>query len=362
MKDQTLQGPVEVSFEGTRLFVLVAIGLLLVFAVGDSHAQSPRDVSVEVGKTTTVRLRRAVNQNGVSVVTEPNNIARGRLDADLNRFRIEGLAEGTTKMTFTGTYRAIYVGRQLIERAVPFTEIINVRVLPGTRPVDSRTIPIQVSVGRHKDYAYSSLLGPEFRNTNEKGIRWRNVLLSKGNDSIAEGIDDDGQMKLRIRGIRNGRTQMTLRGERMNARVWQPVLRTLDVRVGTGRSNDAARDQVIDDLPGEVTTLTWNQRVPLGALSMRDYKGEPFRLTFRCLPKNDGPVSGSSVYGTDVYLISSPVCPAAVHAGVITPESGGVITLLISGGNDDDEFKGSSRNGVTTDSWKRNWGKFTFLR
>lgn len=56
-----------------------------------------------------------------------------------------------------------------------------------------------------------------------------------------------------------------------------------------------------------------------------------------------------SVWGTDVYTADSVICSAAVHAGVI-PAGGGRARWILGGAGE--SFAGSTRNGVTTDSYE----------
>jgi hypothetical protein len=78
------------------------------------------------------------------------------------------------------------------------------------------------------------------------------------------------------------------------------------------------------------------------------------RLTFVC-PAGDG---RASVYGTDVYTAESGVCAAAVHAGVLRLGQSGVVTLVFGG--EAESFRGSARNGVTTQSYGRWPYTYTF--
>jgi LCCL domain-containing protein len=80
------------------------------------------------------------------------------------------------------------------------------------------------------------------------------------------------------------------------------------------------------------------------------------RLTFVC-PATDG--ANASVYGTDVYTVDSSVCAAAIHAGVLKPKQAGAVSMLI--GSSVKEFKGSTRNGVTTKSYGAWPYSFTFV-
>lgn len=81
------------------------------------------------------------------------------------------------------------------------------------------------------------------------------------------------------------------------------------------------------------------------------------RFTFVC-PASDG--AKASVYGTDVYTSDSPVCAAAIHAGVLTPNQVGAVTIVMGAGAK--SFTGSKRNGITTRSLGP-WGaSYTFAR
>ena len=58
--------------------------------------------------------------------------------------------------------------------------------------------------------------------------------------------------------------------------------------------------------------------------------------------------SGAFVYGTDIYTGDSWVCGAAIHAGVITSDGGAIRVVGLPG---QDDYEGSTRNGVTSSSW-----------
>ena len=75
---------------------------------------------------------------------------------------------------------------------------------------------------------------------------------------------------------------------------------------------------------------------------------------FECPP--DGVVG--SVWGTDIYTDDSSVCNAAVHAGLITYEDGGTVTIVIEGPQD--SYTGSEQNGVTTSDYPAWPGSFSF--
>lgn len=57
---------------------------------------------------------------------------------------------------------------------------------------------------------------------------------------------------------------------------------------------------------------------------------------------------GGTVWGTGVYSDDSAVCPAAIHAGVLT-DAGGSVTITIAPGQD--AYPASTANGVSTSEW-----------
>jgi hypothetical protein len=64
------------------------------------------------------------------------------------------------------------------------------------------------------------------------------------------------------------------------------------------------------------------------------------------------------VWGTDVYTADSSVCAAAVHAGRIAFSSGGRVSIVMVDGKS--SYTGSTRSGVTTQSWGPYQSAFTF--
>ena len=110
-----------------------------------------------------------------------------------------------------------------------------------------------------------------------------------------------------------------------------------------------------------LSSAAWSlqAQTPLG-LAAAQGPGPPqpagARLTFVC-PAVDG---RASVYGTDVYTAVSGLCAAAIHAGVLKLGQAGVVTLEF--GAAAESFRGSQRNGVTTNSYGRWPNTYTFVR
>ena len=66
---------------------------------------------------------------------------------------------------------------------------------------------------------------------------------------------------------------------------------------------------------------------------------------FKCPPNG----KESAVWGTDIYTLDSSICNAAVHAGKLTMETGGSVTIELRGG--ESAYEGTTRNGVKTNDY-----------
>jgi len=80
-----------------------------------------------------------------------------------------------------------------------------------------------------------------------------------------------------------------------------------------------------------------------------DIKGEPGSPHQLACPA--GCDKAVSVFGTDVYTSDTPVCAAAMHAGVMS-ERGGEVTVVLEPGRP--AYRGTKRNGVAS----RDWGTY----
>jgi microcompartment protein CcmL/EutN len=59
--------------------------------------------------------------------------------------------------------------------------------------------------------------------------------------------------------------------------------------------------------------------------------------------------TAGTIYGTRIYTDDSSICTAAAHAGVITLERGGRVTIEIRGGRS--SYESTTRHGITSASW-----------
>lgn len=93
------------------------------------------------------------------------------------------------------------------------------------------------------------------------------------------------------------------------------------------------------EVPGQINCQMRGQELP----------GEPGTETTVYCPAGCG---RATAWGTDLYADDSSLCTAAIHAGVIAADRGGLVRVTIEAGGRD--FAASSRNGVTTSRW-RSW-------
>ena len=86
----------------------------------------------------------------------------------------------------------------------------------------------------------------------------------------------------------------------------------------------------------EVTPISWSTSVG----SFRPEIGKTYK--FLCPPAG----TAGTVWGSDIYTADSSICTAAVHAGKITLEQGGEVTIEIRPGRA--IYGSTNRNGVTS--------------
>ena len=89
----------------------------------------------------------------------------------------------------------------------------------------------------------------------------------------------------------------------------------------------------------EQTPVRWNTSASMvGSETGKSYK-------FKCPPGG----KESSVWGTDSYTADSSICNAAVHAGKLTRDGGGSVTIELRPG--ETSYKGTTRNGIRTNDY-----------
>ncbi len=117
------------------------------------------------------------------------------------------------------------------------------------------------------------------------------------------------------------------------------------VKESSPRQDDVKKTSDNED-SDEVTPIDWDTTIG-------GFKGEVGQTySFRC---PEGGTKGS-VYGSDIYAGVSSICTAAVHAGLITLEQGGVVTIEFRPGRP--IYGSTTRNGIksnTVGEWKQSF-------
>lgn len=210
--------------------------------------------------------------------------------------------------------------------------------------------------------------------------------IKEGNDEIQANWDTQANT---FRGKNGQRFNIVLPGGgTISGRLWGTDIYTDDSSIGTAAvhagliSADKGGTVTIEIRPGQeaypgsvrhgVTSNTWGayQGSFIFINTTRDviqadwttmatsYRGkicQQFTFQFPA-----GGTVSSRLWGTDIYTDDSSIGTAAMHAGLITAEKGGTVTIEIRAGQS--AYAGSTRNGVTSSAWGAYEGSFVFVR
>ena len=109
---------------------------------------------------------------------------------------------------------------------------------------------------------------------------------------------------------------------------------------------DGANAAVADETRlSYIPRLKWDTKFTATGFAYKDLIGQ--RFTFNC-PPAPSRMKDRRIVGTDSYAFHSMVCSAAVHAGKITKESGGMVSVQIDPKMP--KLVGSIRNGIESKS------------
>lgn len=89
----------------------------------------------------------------------------------------------------------------------------------------------------------------------------------------------------------------------------------------------------------EITPIAWNT----SAIQFKGEVGKVYR--FEC-PENG---TSAAIWGNDIYTKDSSICTAAVHAGILTLDRGGVVTVEFRPGRL--TYGSTVRNGITSNTY-----------
>ena len=108
----------------------------------------------------------------------------------------------------------------------------------------------------------------------------------------------------------------------------------------------------VNQPPETIYEIGWKSSV--SSFGLAEYPNLNQQFTFDCTP---APAKFSpGIWGTDNYSTSSNICPAAVHAGVLTRD-GGLVTIQLNTGQQ--LYASTERNGIS--SYNRGATEYSFF-
>ncbi|MFP4233857.1 MAG: LCCL domain-containing protein [Nitriliruptoraceae bacterium] len=134
---------------------------------------------------------------------------------------------------------------------------------------------------------------------------------------------------------------------------------------GDGTSQEDADerppDVAVDGPLPEAIDADWSRsmRSVLDGVEWEDL--DTVAVTCPPLPPDTGVDELDRIWGTDEYWTRSAVCPAALHAGVLSPETGGTVLVELLERVPHAETQIEPRNGIEPDRWPRTAAGFRFL-
>ncbi|MFJ4539373.1 LCCL domain-containing protein [Streptomyces tibetensis] len=123
--------------------------------------------------------------------------------------------------------------------------------------------------------------------------------------------------------------------------------------VSNNDSNQVGPNPPTETRP-EAPESTTNSTPPISwSQTAEDFRDTPNgkNIVLDCPPGGEV----DTVYGTDLYTDDSSICTAAVHAGAISLETGGKVTISMEPGAS--QYSGSVRNGITSHDWNSPWDR-----
>ena len=124
-----------------------------------------------------------------------------------------------------------------------------------------------------------------------------------------------------------------------------PAIDNVRVNGSTGDVTTSASSDTTTVLGGTAPTA------PRNLTTYRNKQGQTFEFTVTG-------ASTGSIWGTDVYTDDSSVAKAAVHAGVLAVGETKTVTISILAGQD--SYAATTNNGITSSSWGRWSGSYSF--
>ncbi len=181
-------------------------------------------------------------------------------------------------------------------------------------------------------------------------LRAKNALIAEGYVNLSSGGDFNGGFKsihaavITCNATSDGRTYVNIFVASQSGDQGVPGAERVRLQ--------SYMDGSISTIPSTTTVqATWTTQ----ATTYRGKNGQRYTYTF----PPGGTILGS-LWGTDIYTDDSSVGLAAVHAGLISLQNGGTVTIEIRAGAT--SYTGSTRYGITSNSYGGWHGSFVFVR
>ncbi len=105
-----------------------------------------------------------------------------------------------------------------------------------------------------------------------------------------------------------------------------------------------------------IPEIGWGSRLSSMGLDEDDNVGKQYKFECQAAPED---MIHAPIWGTKVYTVNSGICSTAVHSGIISPETGGEITVELLEGRD--FYTGSQHNDVVSKDHRTTDLSFTFV-
>lgn len=134
------------------------------------------------------------------------------------------------------------------------------------------------------------------------------------------------------------------------------ILKLVSLGIGIAISTASLTPVYAEESNQEISEIGWSSRLSSMGLDTKDNINQKYKFDCQSAPED---LVHAPIWGTKVYTTNSGICSAAVHAGIVDPEEGGVITVkLVKGKN---FYTGSDKNNVKSEDRASTNTGFVFI-
>ena len=115
----------------------------------------------------------------------------------------------------------------------------------------------------------------------------------------------------------------------------------LGIGIAIGTASLTSVPVYAEESDWEVSEIGWTSRLSSMGIDTKDNINQKYKFDCQSAPED---LVHAPIWGSKVYTTNSSICSAAVHAGIINPEEGGVVTIKLVKGKE--FYTGSNKNNV----------------